>query len=902
MANDILQSGEVPCDLSRNKPTNMGKRSQRLARRQENIGCMWGLIGMLYFRRDAKFLLDRKQGSRRHAFSGLAGRRHSRKKSRDFEEIDEYGEDNIEECDTRKQTVKRLMEDELGKVKQVKKIPNEEVQRILADLGHDVCLEKSSMQSTKRNRAKSRSTSTAMASPSGLLDPSGSKSMKQAEEDDLELSLADFVGELYGYHDEWPHDDCKNKSELCPELKSHIHTNLSELKSVPCQLAYEESPDRGEKEHFYEKYICNSRSYQSNKLVDAPEMLSPEKELFLKTRQKPSPRTLEKENVQNNQNRQVVTQLETRKILEKGENTKKSKQHEVAVKTHSKEGRNIFFWRKDKSIRKGTSEGTNSSKMVNKIVILKPNPRGIDTTVGTASTCLDQQSCTIQSPKYSAAESSKFSIKEVRRRFKIVTGDTRRGRPSVYEDDLQRDSQWIHDSVFKVRKDSKQSDMRPSTSGKQKQKNGLGEINGNIITSTDTSIFYEEAKKHLTDILEYKSQTTKHPRVHTSKSLIGMLSLPQRNTSSPRSSPRLKGCIDLSPEDTNISVIQQDKRTEYAKERNLSDEDSESVACGTSEVLDGKADQDRHSMKQETAHDGDIMHIEEIDKAACSETICSAGTTLKEQCRCNSPLEMIEGDEPGREHAGMLQSYPENVVESLEHQEPKTPRSSASLELISQISPEGNHEKQEQPSPVSVLDPFFDEDVDSPDRETMIKRELNQDMMRPHIPDAISDQWVFWEDEGARLSYIKAMLELSELCTYQNLEVWYLEDELISPCLVEELHQDNQTDDLKLPFDCICEAIKVIQETYFRNPPCLSFLTHKIQPPPMGENLIQEINKHIERHLHNQFLRTLNQLVNIDLEDGTWMNLQSESEEIIVDTWEFILDELLEEVANDLLI
>lgn len=89
---------------------------------------------------------------------------------------------------------------------------------------------------------------------------------------------------------------------------------------------------------------------------------------------------------------------------------------------------------------------------------------------------------------------------------------------------------------------------------------------------------------------------------------------------------------------------------------------------------------------------------------------------------CLSTLqELIEGDEPGREHAGMLLSYPENVVESLEHQEPKTPRSSASLELISQISPEGNHEKQEQPSPVSVLDPFFCEDVDSPDHETMIK-------------------------------------------------------------------------------------------------------------------------------------------------------------------------------------
>uniref|UniRef100_A0A0D9VNC4 DUF4378 domain-containing protein n=1 Tax=Leersia perrieri TaxID=77586 RepID=A0A0D9VNC4_9ORYZ len=881
----------------------MGKRSQRLARPQENnIGCMWGLIGMLYFRRDAKFLLDRKQGSRRHTFSGFSGRGHSRKKSRDFEEIDE-DEDNIEECDTRKRTVKRLMEDELGKVKQVKKIPNDEVKRILADLGHDVCLEKSSTQSGKQNRAKSHNTSTAMASPSGLMDPSGSKSMKQAEEDDLELPLADFLGEIYRYHNVWPHDDYKNKSELCPELKSLIHTKLNELKSVPCELAYKEAPERGQKEPFYETHLCNGRPYQSNKLIDAPEMLSPEKGFFLKTLQKPNPHTMEKENTQKHQNRQ----LEPKNMLQKGENTrssKESKQHE-AIKTHTKEGRNIFFWRKDKSIRKDTSEGINSSKMVNKIVILKPNPRGMDTTVATDSTCLQQQPCTIRSPKYSATESSKFSIKEVRRRFRIVTGETRRERPSVYEDNLQKESHWIHDSVSTVRRDSKQDDLRPSTSGRQKQRNvGLGEINRDIITSKDTSIFYEEAKKHLTDILEYKSQTTKHPTVHTSKSLKGMLSLPQCNASSPSSSPRVKYCIDLSPEETDNFATHKDGMTEYAKEVNQSDEDLENVVCGTSEVLDGKADQDRHSisMKQERTQDGDIMCNEEIVKPAYSETISGAGTTLKEQCRCNSPLEIIEGIEPGRQHAAMLLSYPENTDESLEHEEPRTPKPSASLELISQILPDGNDEKQEQPSPVSVLDPFFPEDVDSPGHETTIKRELHQDTMRPQTPDAISDQGVFWEDEDARLGYIKEMLELSELCTYQNLEVWYLEDELISPCLVEELHQGNQTDDLKLLFDCICEAITVIQETYFRNPPCLSFLRHKIQPPPLGENLIHEINKHIERHLHNQFPTTLNQLVNMDLEDGTWMNLLLESEEIVVDTWDFILDELLEEVANDLLI
>lgn len=48
----------------------MGKRSHRRSTGQDenNVGCVWGLIRMLYFCRDPKFLLDTKQVSRRHTF------------------------------------------------------------------------------------------------------------------------------------------------------------------------------------------------------------------------------------------------------------------------------------------------------------------------------------------------------------------------------------------------------------------------------------------------------------------------------------------------------------------------------------------------------------------------------------------------------------------------------------------------------------------------------------------------------------------------------------------------------------------------------------------------------------------------------------------------------------------
>jgi len=79
------------------------------------------------------------------------------------------------------------MEDELGKVKQLK-IPNDEVQRILADLGHGACLDKSSTQNSKAKGNQNHSRSITMAAPSGSLDPTGSSCMKEAEENELEFA------------------------------------------------------------------------------------------------------------------------------------------------------------------------------------------------------------------------------------------------------------------------------------------------------------------------------------------------------------------------------------------------------------------------------------------------------------------------------------------------------------------------------------------------------------------------------------------------------------------------------------------------------------------------------------------------------------------------------------------
>ncbi|CAL4920308.1 unnamed protein product [Urochloa decumbens] len=864
----------------------MGKRSQkRLIRRQDNsIGCMSGLIHMFYSRNDAKLLLDRKQGSRRHSFSVFPGRGHSRKNSRDLNEIDEDG-GKMEECSSSKPTVKRLMEDELGKVKQLK-IPSDEVQRILADLGHDVYLDKSSTQNSKSRGDKNRSTSIIMSAPSRSLDLDGSNCMEEAEENELEFALDDLLGQIHRDHDEQPHKNCKNESKLCKELEVLIQAKRNELDNPSHSLSYEQTPQGEEKDTADGKHLCTSSETEPKKFRDALEMLSSD------ILQKPKSHILE--SIQRHQNRRIGTRPEPTKMPENTNSDKDTTspiQKELDTRTHRQESRRIFFWKKERLNRRDTAEGANSSQPVNKIVILNPNPKGgFDPGAAVSSA---------QDPELSATASSKFSIKEIRRRFRIVTSEATKGRPPVCEDILRFKS-----SAFTIKKYTRQlveqtseekasstaiKDFISSTSSRQKQRDdGSSEININIITSSnDESVFYDEAKKHLTEILKNKSQTANYPTLQISRSLVRMLSLPQC-TPSPGSSPRAKDCIYLSPEEQNIHAIYETKKEQFAREESQSREISESIAC---EAHYKQAVQERHRIKEESQE----ITQDEIDKLDCSEKNGNARCIQAEQCRYKPSQDMMEDAEPGR--VGTVPSSPGNDV----WQEPTTPQSSGPIELISLFSPDGNNEKQEQPSPVSVLDPFFHEYANSPDNKNTIKCELHEDMLRPQYTTGDgSDQEIFWEDKDLRLGYIKKLLELSELCTYQNLEVWYLEDELISPFLFEELHHSNKVDDTKLLFDCICEAVTEVQGIYFRSPACLSSLKHSIRGPPTGRNLITEINKHVERHLHYQFPGTLDQLVSVDLEGGSWMDLRSESEEITLVIWDCILDELLEEVVYDL--
>ncbi|CAN6311992.1 unnamed protein product [Urochloa humidicola] len=890
----------------------MGKRGHRRSASQDedNVGCVWGLMRMLYFRRDPKFLLDTKQLSGRRAFREINERGHSTKSSRGFDEIEEDG--NLEQCTSQKPTVKNLMEDELGKVELLKTTPNDE--RKLADLENDASLDENS-EHTKHTENSYHQTG--VSTP--LVD---SEVLNHAEEYDLESVLADFLGEIYSCHIECPHGDCKNKNELCPSLKSLIHKKVNDLNNLPRNIGRGQPQASNDGKLSEQNNLFNTMAAQSKQFKDALEILGSNKELFLKLLQKPNPQIVD--NVQKHQNSKMDSGLEHSNIPGQTNFGGRggSNQHLLATKEQAKERNYMFFWRKGKSNRSQMPEASNGTQTVSKIVILKPNPeRGIHQKAIISARPIHQQPRASHAPECSGRETSKFSIKEVKKRFKIVTGESRRERNVPPAEELTRDPRRHKDSVIAIKKDFRhvpegslsdtsasgfKNGIIPFNSSKQKQQYGsISGTNDCTVAPNSASVFYEQAKRHLSEKLKDNDRSVNHPAVQVSKSLEGILSLPHCNVSTPKSSPREKSPLDLSPEEADVCLACKVEREECTEERCQSQDDLGSISGCTGAAVDDRVTvQEGYCMNE--AQEGlkdvselDNMYIEGNNKLDCSENICSKSVPAEQSIGVHQ--EILEETKQEKEHANVTPDSPGSIGAKLEQQEPETPEPRASTKLISDGSSEQSEEKQEKPSPVSVLESFF-EDFGSPDCINRKECELHEEIQRTlYFPDDEAHVKVIWEDKNVRLDYIMLVLELSELCAEQNLEVWYLEDELISPCLFEELqNQGDQTNDLKLLFDCICEALTEIQERYFRLSSWLSFLKHDIRTPPIGENLITEVDKYVSGYIQYNLPSTLEQIVKRDLEVQTWMNVRSKAEEIIMEIWEFVLDELIDEAVFDL--
>ncbi|MCH1922411.1 LNG1/LNG2 family protein, partial [Shewanella sp. A3A] len=87
---------------------------------------------------------------------------------------------------------------------------------------------------------------------------------------------------------------------------------------------------------------------------------------------------------------------------------------------------------------------------------------------------------------------------------------------------------------------------------------------------------------------------------------------------------------------------------------------------------------------------------------------------------------------------------------------------------------------------------------------------------------------------------------------------------------------------------------------FFGCDPWVAYPKHSVRPAPVGTGLIQEVDNCIDSLVSDEVPSTLDRVVLKDLESGSWMDLRVDTEEVAIEVWDTLLDDLLEEMVFDL--
>ncbi|KAL2544132.1 uncharacterized protein Fot_13365 [Forsythia ovata] len=222
-------------------------------------------------------------------------------------------------------------------------------------------------------------------------------------------------------------------------------------------------------------------------------------------------------------------------------------------------------------------------------------------------------------------------------------------------------------------------------------------------------------------------------------------------------------------------------------------------------------------------------------------------------------------------------------------------------------------DREEHPSPVSVLEPFFTEDVNSP--PSIILKRAGQPLQprrldyeefsseaSPIDPTIIPTTCIDGKDSIS--GYVYAVLQASHLNWDELSAIMPLTEQLIYGSLFDEVEfpSTNSPYDPKLLFDHINEVLLEVHQSHFGLPPwILSFIKPKIQFAPLEQHVVDEVLKEADFYLLPRTeKRTLDQLVGKDTANSRWrLGIRLQTEEIVSQISEYVLEESILYVMLD---
>ncbi|PIA49378.1 hypothetical protein AQUCO_01300298v1 [Aquilegia coerulea] len=716
---------------------------------------------------------------------------------------------------------------------------------------------------------------------------------------------------------------------------------------------------------------------QSKQFIDALEILNSNKELLLKLLQDSNSLLVKYiQDLQDDPSEKVKQEKLLGPKSSEGMHISRQAEELVCQKEVQKHNIHNLFRKKDKAHKRNLVKDSVKPQVSSRIVVLKPKATGIQNLVTANSPSSSPQShYNLRNQGWSGRFNSQFSFSEIKKRLKYSMGENRKAQDWISRDgvlhkipnkhqDSGNNGKVDPENICGEELPSKshvhtERPTEPSNCGEREEKkekptqsnpSTAYEVSSTSAADCENSTkkivgyprqrksnIYVEAKKHLEKILTGGDKDGGFPFQQTPKSLGRILSLPQYS-SSPLSSPGRDGehgfvtaQMRFSP-NGNFRIISENI-WRFKPDNNAT---HQSQSRKSLEIQQDIADGDGPDIKLQDPHSSEkVLPDTELHESICfsEEESCSKGEA---EIMDETNVSSLEKDQlsdyypESNSSAPIISTDPTEVGEEAEspkslalessQQDPPPSSSLCSLSssslLIKKVeSLENINDAPERPSPISVLEPCF-EDINSPTTTTLRLDELQIQPLNFHTEEhdcstvvvSTSDLYNYprpcMEGKNPPFDYVTAVLQASNVDWDAFFWKYHSSELLLSPSLFDEVEVmfSQHCGDRELLFDCINEFLAELYERYFGSSPWVAFVSPDIRPAPMGKSIIHEVWDDINWNLLAQHTpRTLDEIIGKDMEKArTWKDFRFDTEVISNEMVEFILEELMEDTILDL--
>ncbi|GMI71815.1 TON1 Recruiting Motif 15 [Hibiscus trionum] len=905
----------------------MAKRSSRRAVRneKEQLGCMWGLISMFDFRlgrSTQRLLSDRRRGNKYAGGVGNSGNNlDMMTRSGDKCSSTHDSEEKTKAINACKLSVKKLLEEEMSGKQAVKKeVNNSDVEAKQFDSvqGHNG---RKNRKRKNKYRKKSSGNSLDMDAAENLLSEVSCQDKSEQQQTTSNLDMDGLMKEF-----------CRQIHRKRMNCVNHDQLAEANMQSNPKSSGLEERLSEAIKFLVSQKLVDRNQIIEdgelqaSKEVMDALRILSLDEELFLKLLRDPN--SLLVKYVQNMPDSQLKDE-ESKLLAPSNYSENEPDCLRQSNEPVNRKQRN-FFRRKLKSQERDMSNEKSVSEASSKIVILKPGP--ITPETGSSLGTSPESQYVVRHREPNEKVGSRFLLAELKRKWKHAMGREQQRLPtdrisgrlsgerqnSVTSEGVKeyigmnsptKDHFFIERigrSSIGVKKGEKTSKLKGSELGTEYETTDFSR-HSNI---------YIEAKKHLSEMITNGEESVDLSRRRVSKSLGRILSLPEYN-SSPFGSPGrnsessfVTAQMRFSGSDKFLNVNENDRQNYVSHLSQVAEEHESQLGVPDIKTSDEVQGDNGISNNIDTCLIDDCSTKDEMNSKGGVNIVEDTKIMVQEESKLSDASS--ETSDPSITRDDKNADMPEDSSE--EDQQPFSPLESPSTSSVARKVDglESVNDTQERPSPVSVLDLIFTEDVFSP---TSIRSRSGETSIQPirirfeeHGSIATNQSnriKTCMDDKELIFEHIKAVLQPSTF-NWDELYIRSLSSELLlDPLLLDEVEYfPNQLcPDQKLLFDCINEILMEVCEYYFGSLG-VSFVKPNIRPIPNTKDTIQEVWQGVYWHLLPMPQpRTLDQIVRKDMaKTGTWMDLRLETDCIGIEMGDTILEDLVEDTITSYII